>query len=131
MPQKRSEKRATSQILDKFFEFHPFVLLHRRGVKIRVEHDDSEREHEDGLRVTQFRHDVSVALAVPLSENLHQPLDLLGLSRHPEVGLKFPESVVHLHSGQIYFVGEASVWMIKKQKFKQKSLDKKISNIFE
>lgn len=50
-------------------------------MKTGVEHDDGEREDVARVRVGE---DVRVVLAVPLSEALHHPVDLLRLAREPE-----------------------------------------------
>lgn len=78
-------------------------------MEVGVQHDDGEGKHEDGLRVPQFSYNVTVALAVPLSEDLHQSLNLLCLARHAVVSLEFPQRHVHLHPREVDVMCKAPV----------------------
>ena len=62
-------------------------------VEVCVEEDDGEGEDEGGVggAGVELGDEVGVALAVPLAEHLHQPLDLLRLARHAEVCLELAE----------------------------------------
>ena len=74
-------------------EVAPYLLRLEAGrVEVGVEEDDGEGQDEGGVggRV-QLGHEVGVALAVPLAEHLHQPLDLLRLAGHAEVCLELAE----------------------------------------
>lgn len=76
-------------------------------MQIRVEHDNREGQDKDGVGRPEARDDVLVAAAVPRREHLHEPLDLLRFSGHPEVRLELPQSDVDGHAAEIELRGEA------------------------
>jgi len=97
-----------AQVLDEVVELHAPLGLEVGRVQVRVEHDDGEGEHEDGVGAAQPRDQLLVALAVALSEHLHQTLDLLRLARHPEVRLELAQRHVHRHTVQVHLLSKTS-----------------------
>ena len=86
-------KSRESYTLESPLQFISYLLRLEAGrVEVGVEEDDGEGQDEGGVggRV-QLGHEVGVALAVPLAEHLHQPLDLLRLAGHAEVCLELAE----------------------------------------
>lgn len=58
------------------------------------------------FRWLQLRHHFLVALGVALAEGLHQPLNLLRLSRHPEVTLELPQRDIDGGARQVQLLAE-------------------------
>lgn len=59
-------------------------------MKISVEQNDGKGQNEHRVRGMEAEHDFPVALAIASGKDLDEPLDLLRLPGHPEVGLELP-----------------------------------------
>lgn len=77
------------------------LYLDGRVVKVRVEHDDAERQNE--RRVCRREHR-GVLQAKPLGKLLHHPVDLLSLPGEPEAAEIVSDSVVEAHALEVHHV---------------------------
>ena len=75
-------------------------------MQIRIEKDDGEGKDKRGVRGVELGHKLRLALAKPPTEYLHESLNLLGFSGHPEVGLELSERGVDVHPREIHLHGE-------------------------
>jgi len=78
----------TSKILYEILKPHPTLGFQVGRVQIRIKHNNGKGQNKNCIRRAQPRYYVGIALTITLTEDLHQPFDLLRLAGHSEIGLK-------------------------------------------